>query len=249
MPVVGTNAPRKEGPEKLCGLARYIDDYAIPGCLEGVTFRSPIAAGTIESIDFDKSFPWDECVVAIAKDIPGDNAVLLLEKDQPLLVDRRIRHHAEPILLIAHEKRDMAWEALKHIRMQTRADTPVLSIEAALAAETLLRPPDNCLKTLHIEKGDVDAAWRRADCIVEGEYFVPAQEQAYIENNGVAAWFEADGVLTIMGSMQCPYYIQKALMPIFQLPPEKLRIQQVATGGGFGGKEEYPNKIAGHAAL
>ena len=249
MPVVGTNAPRKEGPEKLCGLARYIDDYVLPGCLEGVTFRSPIAAGTIESIDFDKAFPWDECVVASAKDIPGKNAVLLLEMDQPLLVDRRIRHHAEPILLIAHEKRAMAWEALKHVRMKTRAGKPVLSIEDSLAAETLLRPPDNCLKTLHIEKGRVDSAWRQADFIVEGSYSVPAQEQAYIENNGVAAWFDADGVLNIMGSLQCPYYVQKALMPIFKLKPEKLRIRQVTTGGGFGGKEEYPNMIAGHAAL
>src|SRR5258708_13001572 len=57
-----------------------------------------------------------------------------------------------------------------------------------------------------------------------------------------------DGV-TVWGSMQCPYYIHKALLPLFGLPPEKIRVIQMETGGGFGGKEEYPSMIAGHAAL
>ena len=57
-----------------------------------------------------------------------------------------------------------------------------------------------------------------------------------------------DGV-TVWGSMQCPYYIHKALMALFNLPAEKVRVVQMETGGGFGGKEEYPSIIAGHAAL
>src|SRR5207302_3850282 len=76
-----------------------------------------------------------------------------------------------------------------------------------------------------------------------------AQEQLYIENNGVIAVAKPDEGLTIWGSMQCPYYVQKALMSIFALPAEKVRIIQTETGGGFGGKEEYPSMIAAHAAL
>jgi len=49
--------------------------------------------------------------------------------------------------------------------------------------------------------------------------------------------------------MQCPYYIHKALIKLFGLPEEKIRVIQTETGGGFGGKEEYPSMIAGHAAL
>ena len=49
--------------------------------------------------------------------------------------------------------------------------------------------------------------------------------------------------------MQCPYYVHKALVKLFELPDEKIRIIQTETGGGFGGKEEYPSLIAGHAAL
>src|SRR5947199_5493460 len=49
--------------------------------------------------------------------------------------------------------------------------------------------------------------------------------------------------------MQCPYYVHKALIKLFGLPEEKIRVIQTETGGGFGGKEEYPSMIAGHAAL
>ena len=88
-----------------------------------------------------------------------------------------------------------------------------------------------------------------ADVVVEGEYQLPHQEQAYIENNGAACWFEADGTLVVLASMQCPYYVHKAMKPIFDLPGNKVRVIQAVTGGGFSGEEEYPNLIAGHAAL
>src|SRR5271157_5899061 len=58
----------------------------------------------------------------------------------------------------------------------------------------------------------------------------------------------AEGV-TVWGSLQCPYYVHRALVPLFGLPAEKIRVVQAETGGGFGGKEEYPSMIAGHAAL
>jgi len=60
-----------------------------------------------------------------------------------------------------------------------------------------------------IEKGSVEDAWAKADYIVEGEYTTGAQEQLYIENNGVIASFNADQGLTVWGSLQCPYYVHK----------------------------------------
>ncbi len=242
-------APRTEGPDKLCGIARYIDDYSIPGCLFGVTLRSSIARGVVTSISYDPGFPWDECVIATAQDLPGKNVVTLIEPDQPLLVDRDVRHPLEPILLIAHADRSTAYAALEHVRVEYREATPLLTIEDSLDRSTLIHGEDNIQKRITIVRGDVEAALATAETVVEGEYFVPHQEQAYIENNGMAAWFEDDGTLVALGSLQCPYYVQKALGPLFALPPDKVRVIQAMTGGGFGGKEEYPNMIAGHAAL
>src|SRR4029078_1276156 len=57
------------------------------------------------------------------------------------------------------------------------------------------------------------------------------------------------GVITVYGSMQCPYYVHRALRVLLGLPAARVRVVQTETGGGFGGKEEYPSMIAGHAAL
>ena len=108
---------------------------------------------------------------------------------------------------------------------------------------------DNIFKTFLIAKGDVDSVWARADYIVEGEYTTGAQEQLYIENNGVIAAFDTAQGVTVWGSLQCPYYVHKALTALLGLPEDKVRVVQMETGGAFGGKEDYPSMIAGHAAL
>jgi CO/xanthine dehydrogenase Mo-binding subunit len=100
-----------------------------------------------------------------------------------------------------------------------------------------------------IEKGNVEAGWQNADYIVEGEYSTGAQEQLYIENNGMIASFDEAQGITVWGSLQCPYYVHKALMALCNLPADKVRVVQMETGGAFGGKEDYPSMIAGHAAL
>ncbi len=249
MSTVGVSSRRKEGPEKLCGVAKYIDDYKFPGCLYGVTLRSSIPYGQIKNIRFDPKFPWDECVIARAEDIPGRNYVALIEEDQPLLAEKRVMHAMEPILIVGHPVRQTAYEALRHIEVDYDEKRPVLSMEQSVDVEQVLYSSDNVFKRSLIEKGDVGAGTAGADFVVEGEYRVPYQEQAYIENNGVAVWEEEDGTLVVIGSMQCPYYVHKAMKTLFPRPEDKIRIVQTTTGGGFGGKEEYPNMIAGHAAL
>lgn len=246
---VGRNTRRKDGADKVTGRAKYIDDLTFPRCLYGATFRSTIACGKIKNIHFDPAFPWDECVIVTAKDIPGENHVLLMEKDQPLLAKREVKHVMEPIVLIAHPCRQTAYRALKHIRVDYEEGVPVRTIEESLNKKRLIYGKDNIFKRIEIRRGDIRKGFARARHTVEQTYRVPHQEQTYIENNGIAAYFESNGTLVITGSLQCPYYIVKALAPIFALPPEKIRVIQAVTGGGFGGKEEYPNMIAGHAAL
>jgi len=236
---VGRSERRREGPEKLRGTARYVDDYALPGCLFGATFRSTVPRGRIRELTLEPGFPWEEYVVATADDIPGRNVVALIEDDQPLLADGRVRHAMEPILLVAHPVRAKAYAALRHVRVEYEEEEPVFSPEESTAV----------FKTFRVEKGDVEEALAGADVVVEGTYRLPHQEQAYIETNGAAAWFEADGALVVLGSLQCPYYVVKALKPIFDLPEDRVRVVQAVTGGGFGGKEEYPNVICAHAAL
>src|SRR5579872_1916990 len=245
----GHSVPRKEGREKVTGRARYVDDLAVPGMLHGVTVRSSVARGRIRGIRFGDGIPWNEFTVVTATDIPGKNEIALIEHDQPCLAAEVINHPEEPIVLLAHPDRYLLEEARRAVQIDVEPLPAIFSIEDSIAKCAVIFGEDNVFKSYHMEKGDVDAAWAQAEVIVEGEYRTGAQEQLYIENQGmIAAANPADGV-TIWGSLQCPYYVHKALVTLFGLPADKIRVIQAETGGGFGGKEEYPSMIAAHAAL
>ena len=247
--IIGTSVPRKEGRDKVTGRARYVDDLAFPGMLYGVTVRSSVPRGRIRGIHFEPGIPWTEFTIVTAKDIPGKNCVALLIEDQPALADEIVNHPEEPVLLLAHLDKYLLEEARRAVRIEIDALPALFTIDDALARKQIIWGEDNIFKSFHVEKGNVDEIWSTADFVVEGEYETGAQEQLYIEPQGMIAQASpADGV-TVWGSLQCPYYVHKALVRLFGLPKERIRVVQTETGGGFGGKEEYPSMLASHAAL
>jgi CO/xanthine dehydrogenase Mo-binding subunit len=246
---IGKSAPRKEGRKKATGAALYVDDISFPEMLHGATVRSQVARGRIKNISFEGDIPWDEFTVVTAKDIPGENYVALILNDQPYLAAEVINHPEEPIVLLAHPDKYLLEEARRNVRIEIEELPPIFTLEDSVARKEIVWGDDNVFKSFLVDKGNVDDVWSTADFVVEGEYHTGAQEQLYIENNGaIAIANPAEGV-TVWGSMQCPYYVHKALVKLFGLPEEKIRVVQTETGGGFGGKEEYPSLIAGHAAL
>src|SRR3989475_12950210 len=247
--IVGTAVPRKEGWGKVTGAARYVDDMVLPGMLYGATVRSNVARGKIRKISFDSSVDWNEFVIVTAKDIPGKNCIALILDDQPCLAADTVNHPEEPILLLAHAHRHKLRKAVEAVSIEYEAHPSVHTVEESEQKSTIIWGADNAFKRYLVEKGDVDAVWKEAAHIVEGEYFTGAQEQLYIENNGIIAAFDPKNGVTVWGSLQCPYYVHKALMALCGLPEDKIRVVQMETGGAFGGKEEYPSMIAAHAAL
>lgn len=251
MPVVGSSVPRKEVREKLTGRAQYVDDLKLPDMLHGVTVRSPIARGRLVKIEFPPGFPWEEFTIVTAADIPGLNVVKLILEDQPILAADRVNHPEEPILLLAHPDRGMAQEGRRRVRLQFEEEPPLFDMHQSLAGERVIWGEDNIQKKIDILKGDPerDDLWSGAAHVIEGEYWTGASEQLYIENNGMMAQLQPDGSMTVWGSMQCPYYVLPAVCQALGRTPETVRIIQCETGGGFGGKEEYPSILACHAAL
>ncbi len=246
---VGKSALRKEGDSKLRGQAKYIDDISLSGMMHGITVRSPIARGLLKKIEYLPGVNWDEFITVTAKDIPGNNYVALIKKDQPYLVDEKINHPEEPILLLAHSNKHILEKARSLIKFHIESLPPVFTLEEAIKQDPIIWGTNNTFKSYAIDRGDVESAFKDAHILLEGTYETGAQEQLYIEPNGVIAIANEKEGVTIWGSMQCPYYVHKALVPLFNLPPEKIRVVQAETGGGFGGKEEYPSVISGHAAL
>ncbi|MEM6996127.1 MAG: xanthine dehydrogenase family protein molybdopterin-binding subunit, partial [Myxococcota bacterium] len=245
---VGQDLPRREGRDKVTGRAIYIDDMPVDDVLYGATVRSTVARGKLGGLRFGEGLPWDEIVVVTAKDVPGANEVRLLQADQPLLADGVVNHVDEPVALIAHPDREVVQRALAAIEVEIEATPSVHSIADALAKAEVVWGEDNVFTEYNVSRGDVTAALAAGELVLEGEYTTGAQEQMYIEPQGMVARWDGDGV-TIWGSLQCPYYVQTAVAPMFGVPEENIRVVQTVTGGGFGGKEEYPSIIAGHAAL
>jgi len=246
---VGRSLPRQEGRRKVTGQARYVDDLTLPGMLHGTTVRSASPRGIIRDIDFKPGVPWDELTVVTAADIPGNNVVALITDDQPYLAAERINHPEEPVVLLAHPDRHLLEEARRHVQIVVDPLPPVFTIDESLARTETIWRQDNIFKSYLVSRGDVDAAFAGAARIVEGTYETGAQEQLYIEPNGMLAVADPESGVTVWGSMQCPFYIHRALAGLFNLPSERVRVVQMETGGGFGGKEEYPSILAGHAAL
>jgi CO/xanthine dehydrogenase Mo-binding subunit len=203
--------------------------------LHGRTVRSAIPCGRIKNIRLD--FDTAGFTIVDYRDIPaaGHNVVALIEEDQPFLVETEIRHLAEPILLLAHEDREALLNA--NVVIEYEELRPEFDPEHSATI----------LKALAIDKGNVDAGFAAADVIVEGTYRTGHQEHVYIEPNGIIADPENGGI-AVHGSIQCPFYVHKALKSLLG-KDAYIRVVQTETGGGFGGKEEYPSMIAGHATL
>jgi CO/xanthine dehydrogenase Mo-binding subunit len=232
---------RREGPAKLTGAAKYTDDLVFPGAWFGTTIRSTEARATLKAIELDPDIDWSKVVVATAADVPGENIVSSIKDDQPLLVPigGEIRHVAEPVALLAAADRETLRQLKGGIKLVTEPLDPVFDPELS----------DHVFAEYDVRHGDLAAGFREADVVVEGEYRVGHQEQLYIENNAMIAVPGADGGIVIHGSMQCPYYVHKALKHALNLTSVQARVIQEETGGGFGGKEEFPSVLALHASL
>ena len=243
VPTLGRARPaplRREGPDKLTGTALYTDDLVYPGAWYGATIRSTEPHARLLGIELDPDFDWSKVVVLTASRHPGREH-RQLDQARPARPGSRghppprragrARGRARPV---AAPRGEAAHHALRTERLEPVFD-PLASTQEFAAYE--------------VGRGDVEAGFADASLVIEGEYRVGHQEQLYIENQAMIASPRSDGGVTVVGSLQCPYYVHAALKRALALRDDQAVVVQAETGGGFGGKEEYPSMIAIHAAL
>ncbi|MDB4952999.1 MAG: aldehyde oxidase [Myxococcales bacterium] len=254
-PPVGASMPRVDGIAKVTGRARYLDDLDAPNAWHGATVRSKIAHGVLEGFELDPTFDWSRVVFVTAAEITGRNVIALIEDDQVALVPigGQVMHVDEALALVAAPTRELAFAAARAVKPKVRALPAVFTIDESLAKKQLLYGTDNVYKQFLLRKGHGDdaaleAAIAGAAHVIEGTYLTSPQEQMYIEPQAMMAEWR-DGRCYIVGSMQCPYYVHKAMKAFLDCGPDGVVISQSVTGGGFGGKEEYPSMLAAHVAL
>jgi CO/xanthine dehydrogenase Mo-binding subunit len=242
--IVGQRHRRPDAPDKVKGTARYIEDLSFGGSLVGGVLRSPHAHARIRRLDAGRArgMPGVHAVI-LACDIPGQNVVPLVQPDWPVLAADRVRHVGEAVALVAAETSEAVADALRALAVEYEPLPPLLDAEEALARGEII-------SDWKIRRGDVARALAEPDIVVvEGTYRTPYQEHAYIEPNGVVAVPDGTGGIVVYGSLQCPFYVQKAVAAVLGCDLNQARIVQTVTGGGFGGKEDAPSLPGAQAAL
>ena len=250
---VGKPLPRKDALVKVKGEAQYIYDVSFPDEQYLAVVRSPYAHARVTKLAIDNDIVKRlGATVGTAKDIPGKNIVHVIVDDWPLLAEEEgvVRHVGEPVAIVVARNPKILKKAVSAVHVEYEELPAVFNPDEAKNHPTIhIYGDNNIISYWQQKKGDVNKGFKEADIIVEGEYRTPAQEHAYIEPQGCIAVPLGHDEITVYGSMQCPFYVQRAVSDIIGYPWSKVTIVQTTTGGAFGGKEEQPNQIAGLVAL
>lgn len=238
---------RTDFEEKISAVSRYVDDLTFKDMLYAKTVRSQRTRAKIKNI----TVPYldDGYFTVDYKDIPASNIVKEILDDQPFFANGEVNFIGEPLMLIVGTDPHKVTELAKKVVVDYEDIAPVLSYEDSLSKHTIpIYGLNNCFAEYEISRGNVGKAFAQAERVVEKTYETGYQEHIYMEPQGMIAVYE-NRTITVYGSMQCPYYIKHALEKAFGWNSERIRIVQTTTGGAFGGKEEFPSIIAGHAAF
>ncbi|QNP69413.1 molybdopterin-dependent oxidoreductase [Streptomyces roseirectus] len=258
---VGESTLRPDGTLKVTGEFAYSSDMWHEDMLWGQLLRSPVAHADIVSLDVSEALalPGVHAVLTY-DDLPTDVRHYGLEvQDTPVLAHGKVRHHGEPVALVAADHPETARRAAAKIRVEYR-ELPVVTDESSATAPDAVLvhenrtdhhaghvPHPNVLHRQPIVRGDAAEAARRADVVVTGEYVFGMQDQAFLGPESGLAVPEEDGGVHLYIATQWLHSDLRQMAPVLGLPPEKVRMTLAGVGGAFGGREDLSMQI--HACL
>lgn len=241
---------RTDAVSKARGEATYVSDMKIEGMLYAKMLRSTKPRARILSIETPE-LPEGYYFIS-AKDIPegGVNSLWMIQKDWRCFADGDVKYVGETIGLVVGRSREVVNAILANTHVLYEELEPAVSIDDAIAVKggPILENGDiHC--SLYCEKGeDMEKVFSEADQIIEETIETGFQEHVHLEPNGVIAMPEDDHYV-IYASAQCPFYIRKSVAGLVNLPMDKIVVRQTVTGGAFGGKENFPDVLAGPALV
>lgn len=223
------------------GQARYVDDIPAPaGTLHLAFGTSDVACGTITAMDLsDVRAAAGVIAVLTADDLPFDNDVSPSIHDEPLLSDGTVHYIGQPQFLVIATSHLAARHAARLGKIDIDAGTPILTIDAAMAANTRFEDGPRIYS-----KGDVDAALASAPHRLQGRIDMGGQEHFYLEGQAAMALPQEGGDMLVHSSTQHPTEIQHKVAEAIGKPMHAVRVETRRMGGGFGGKESQGNALA-----
>lgn len=249
MASISAPVPRHDAAPKAEGRAAYLADLKFDGQLYARVIAATCPRGRVRAIRWPE-MPAGYATVD-ARDIPagGANRILMIKDDWPVFADQDVRFRGQTVALLVGPDRSVLASLAARTSVDYAEVKPALTVDDALAlAGGPLHGTNNLFADLAVVKGDPDAAFSRAADVVEERFSTGAQEHVYLEPQGCVAVPE-DGGITVHSSTQCPFYVRKAVAHALGWPRERVRVVVPEVGGGFGGKEHYPDVIATAAAV
>lgn len=230
------------GKLHLTGSSRFIGDEApLAGMLYASFLYSPVAHARIISIDSSPALqiPGVKHVIT-AKDIPGENMIGHVIKDEPLFPEQKIMFLGQPLVMILATDPSIAEEASSRIQLQYEELKPILEIEEADLKEEWYIPerrivrrnpqPDSLLK-------------------LNGRTRSEAQEHFYMETQRSRAIPLEDKQIIVHTATQSTMECQEVIAHVLGIPAHNIIIEVPRLGGAFGGKERNATIWATMAAL
>jgi len=246
---IGKSEIRPDAEDKVTGETKYITEMSVENMLYAAPIYSTIPYGKILSINTSKAekIPSYNGFFS-AKDIPGENQVGVISQDQPLFADPIVRYVGDSIGLIVGEIEEAAYKASKLIEIKYEKYDPIFTIDESKNTKTNFLHETNLYCHHKVRKGNIIRGFKDSDQIIEATFKTPFQEHYYLEPQGCIVIPNARGV-KVMGSLQCPFYIQKAVARVLGIELSQVIVEQAPTGGAFGGKEDVPSELAARGAV
>jgi aldehyde oxidoreductase len=237
--VIGTSPAKKDALAKATGKPIFADDYRLDNMIYGKFLFSAYSHADIISIDTSEAEKSEGVVIVLTgKDVPGENNFGLVVPQQPVLADKRVRYLGDTIAAVFAETEEQAAEAVKKIKVEYKPLPAVFSAKESLEENApLIHEDGNIMHHVKVRKGNIEKAFAEADFIIEGEYYTPAVEHAYLEPESSIAKAE-NGTVTIWTGSQGSFPFRRMIARSLGMEEEKVRIIYTPCGGAFGGKEE-----------
>jgi len=250
--IVGKKVARIDALDAVLGKPSYTADLITGPYLFVRAVRSPHAHARIKGINVSKALKVKGVkAVFTHRDIPGENDAGSLISDRPLLAVDKVRHYGEAVALVVGERIECVEEAVKQVEVEYEPLPAVFDpIDALRPDAPRVQDRGNLITHFKIRKGDIEKGFEQADVVIENTYRTPFMDGVPLETEVAYAIPEQDGRITCISSMQNPFDVYNKVVKILGVSPERVRIIQAATGGGFGPKsDETPIDIAAYACL
>jgi len=244
--VINTPIHNIDGIAKVTGRAQYTFDISLPGMLHGKILRSSCSHAKILKIKTRKA----KALKGVKAILTGKNTLGVKQGiwrrykelcDEEILARSKVRYIGEPVAAVAAIDEDTAEEALDLIEVEYESLPATFEPLEAIkeGAPQLHEHADrNINVTRHIEWGDVDEMFKKADYVREDWFRCSSQAHVCMETHCAVASYSPEGKLTVWTSTQSHYYIQVLLSWMLGLRESDVRVISRYTGGGFGSKFE-----------